>query len=794
LGFKSFFNITLNKMIKNIQLVLLIGIFLISFSCIKDIEDDEQYRRPDWLEGKVYTQIEAQPELSTFAKCIKLIGFDSVINVSGSYTVFAPDNDAFALYLQNHNEYNSVEDIPKEELLRLIKSHVIRDPWSVEQLRQLDVNGWIDTTDETNNKPKGFKRETLLRDRDLIYGVIQDDLNKYRIVDTLSSTWYRRHATDGNKYASIFFKEYLDIYGLKADDYLFYFGRSFENPQDIYYMDGKIIKKNIFAENGFIHIIDRVTEPLQNAYEILNTKTESISYSKFLDLINTFPSFFYNRDKTNAQPGAKLGYQVDSLFDITYPSLAFTILNEQTLAPSGATNITGNPTVRYHNGLVAPTNEAFDAFVNEYLVGSGKWGSIQNAPDFIRRMIVNTHMSISPIYPTYNNQNGFYNGEKDYVKIDLSESNIVHKQYGSNCSFIGVNNAIVPRAFSCVAGPIYLNRGYSYVMYAIERSGLLTALKEEGHNYSFFVESDENCRIDSSFIYGSELIGGQLVSSFSAYQKQGGSWKKNTLTISDLRNHLLNHIGTDVPKGIARKEFIKNLAGNYIIINNETGEYSGTAATMIGYLGSDSAHVINPPLISTNSYNGKTYAITNWFSFSSNSMFVKISTDTELSKFYSLLIKAGLVSNPNTLNAKFNFLSESEFYTVFAPTNNAFNDYNADTLSIDLLKQVLKTHFIQGAFIFTDGKTSSNYYETVRVDEKSTPYTTVFSKIYIEPGIDVINFQDKLGGSYLTVSESLATNYITGKLVTESTIKEQVSTGVIHKIDKVLLYKDLDSQ
>jgi hypothetical protein len=56
------------------------------------------YERPEWLLGKVYTQILEEAELTTFARCIELTGYDQIINVSGSYTVFAPSN---GFYLRN---------------------------------------------------------------------------------------------------------------------------------------------------------------------------------------------------------------------------------------------------------------------------------------------------------------------------------------------------------------------------------------------------------------------------------------------------------------------------------------------------------------------------------------------------------------------------------------------------------------------------------------------------------------------------------------------------------------------
>jgi uncharacterized surface protein with fasciclin (FAS1) repeats len=760
---------------------------IFSFGCKKDLQDI--YSRPSWLAGKVFTQIEAQPELSTFARCIKRTGYDTLINKSGSYTIFAPDDNAFSLYFQSHPQYKTIEDVPIDELRRIVEYHMIKDPWSEAQLRQLDIGGWIDTTAETNNKPRGFKRETFLKNKDTRYGVLKDEFGFYKLVDTLKSPWHRKVATDAAKYASIFYKEYFDIYKYQSTDYQFYFNRAFENPTDMYYMGGRVIKSNIFAENGFIHIIDKVNEPLQNAYEILNSKKET--YSEFLDLINSFPSFAYNQDKTNAQPGATLGVAVDSLFDISYPTLTFDILNEQTKAPSGTTGLTsiGNVTIRYQNGLVAPTNEAFADFVNEYFIGSGKWGSIKNSPSFIRRIVANTYMSTSPIYPSFF-QSGYISGEKDFIKMDKSA--IVEQQYGSNCTFIGVNKALIPRAFKSVTGPIYLNRGYSTAMYAIEEAQLLTALKKENNDYSLYVESDENCRIDSSLIAGVLITGGREMSSFSAYQKVGNKYTGYPLSDNDLRTLLMNHIGIETPRGIARKEFIKNMAGNFLIINNQTGEVSGTAPTKFGYNGTTEVHVV-PNLMSNNTDNGKTYDIKNWFSFAPTSLYVVLSNPGgPYYKFHNLIKKAGLADDAYS---KYTFLSDNEFYTVFAPNNAAIDAYRTDTLTSDQLKKFVRMHFVQGNLIFTDGKKNSDYYETARIDERSTPYTTVFTKIYIKPDIDVINIMDKSGNNYVTINESAVANMIMGYQVSTNSppFPVIVSNAVVHEIDKVLLIKDLDT-
>jgi uncharacterized surface protein with fasciclin (FAS1) repeats len=751
--------------------------------CINDPYEDPKYKRPDWLAGKVYTQLKADPDLSTFTRCVELTGYDTIINVSGSYTVFAPNNEAFSEYFQDHPEYSSVEDIPIEILTKIVKYHILQNPWSKVQLRSLDVFGWIDTLDIENNEPKGYKRETLLLEKNQNVGarkVLIRDLNEERIIiiDSLATKWRRKISVDSRKYTPIFYKEYFSIYDLSLSDYEFYFGRPFENINDIYYANGRIIGDEIFAENGFVYNIDRVIEPLQNAYQILSS-TNGGQYKIFLDMVDLFPSFTYNNEKTMDQPGAEQGLEVDSLFDLTYPMLTFNIYNEKTKAPSGTMGLPGNVTIRYHHGLFAPTNSAINEFVSHYLAVPGGWTTLEDSPDHIKRILVNTHMCINPVYKS-DIDNGFYNGEEDIVRLDLST--VVQRQYGSNCTFLGINKVIVPRAFSSVTGPVYLQRGYSKVMYAIEAAGLLPALKREHQNYLFYVESDRNTSLDSSLVYDARQ------KRFSLWQITGSSRTKFNLTTNDLRTLLMNQVGTEIPRNAgAKKEFIKNLAGNYLIINNETGEVTGTAPTTQGYKG---VPVTNyPSQLSTDADNGITYDVADWFNFSATTLFLLISTNYP--DFHKLLQKAGLSLDREY---RYSFISENDNYTVFVPTSAALNTYKADTLNINDLKKFLLLHFIQGELIFTDGNKPSGYYETARTDEKSTPYSTTFTQLYIGTDYDLINIEDRAGNIYLSVPESERTNKLAGRNLGAGTetIPVVINNGVIHEIDKVLVFTEVN--
>jgi uncharacterized surface protein with fasciclin (FAS1) repeats len=391
-------------------------------------------------------------------------------------------------------------------------------------------------------------------------------------------------------------------------------------------------------------------------------------------------------------------------------------------------------------------------------------------------------MCANPIYLT-NIENGFLNGESDMVKLD--KSTIVQKQFGSNCSFIGLNKAIIPRAFKSVTGPVYQQRGYSTAMYAIEKAGLLPALKRENQSYMLFIESDANLRLDSSLFYE------PVAERFFAFQNSGSLSTRVNFTLNDIRVMLLNHIGTSLPQGLAKIEFIRNLGGTYIIVNNETKEMTGTALTTRGYNGGFPAANLKPRQISVNADNGNTYEIDNWFSFSAADIYSKISTT--FPKFHKLLVTAGLA---NEKEYRYNFISESEYYTVLAPNDAAIDQFNAAALTKEQLQKFLMLHFIQGHLIFTDGNKPASYYETTRIDEKSTQFTTLYTQIYIQPEPDQISVRAKTGEVYLTIPESQKANIIASRTIGTGTeaVPNILSNAVIHEIDKVLIFDQVDTK
>lgn len=771
--------------LKNAHVLFLFLITLVFYACEDEVI--EKYKRPDWLAGKVYTQVAEKEELSTFAECLRLAGYDSIINVSGSYSVFAPTNEAFSEWLMS-KQYANVEAVPEEELARLVKYHIIQNPWSKSQLQSLDIYGWIDTLDINNNSPRGNKRQTLLFEKNRKYGVVKNGVvtnplnEELAIVDTLNSNWYRRVITDSRKYAPFFYKQFFTINNLESADYEYYFNRSFVGGNDIYFSSAKTVGDEIFAENGFVHVIDKVVEPGLNAFELLDRKDQPNNYSDFLNLVNRFPVFTYNERATNEQPGADLGLKLDSLFDVSYPELAFDILNEKADPPKGVSGLPENVTIRYHNGMFAPTNAALSDLTAKFISVPNGWGSLDLAPKHIKRIIANSHMSYQAVYPS-DFTKGIYNGEQDIVT--LNESSVVERQYGSNCTFIGLNKAVIPRAFSSVTGPVYLRPGYSTNMYAIERVALLPALKRKQKDYMLFVLNDSKLLNDSSLIYNS------LRREFYVYRKTGASAEKVTLTANDIRTLLMNHVGVEQPKGLARKEFLSNMAGSYIIVNNVTGEVSGTSKTTEGFQGYEQAPNY-PRKVSEDADNGTTYEIDNWFDFGTVNIYNNIKTKFPL--FFKLLEQQGYTK---ATTESITFLSDNDIYTIFAPSDEAMKAFSSSGYTKEELERFIKLHFVQGRIIFTDGNKPSGYYETLRLDKRSTEFSKFYTQIHIETIPDFIKISDKSGIPFTTIEESEYTNILSGKDVSATStaiFKNIFDNAVIHKIDRVLIADQLDTK
>jgi len=733
---------------------LLLGILFILYVGCENFREHEKYKRPDWLPGKLYTTVSAQGNLTMFAECLRLTGLDTILDVSGCWSVFAPTDEAMEQYL-SENQYATVSDIPLDKLERITEFHIIQNPWSLEQLQSLSAYGWR-TGDDANRDSYAYKRQTILKNPVEKYWIKRKKNKEMIVIDSKISDGYKMVFVESRKYVPIFYDEYLETNGLTSEDFSFYFDRAYE-PGNVYYAGAKILQANLFAENGFVHIIDMVVNPMLNAQELLEREMPIETYKLFLEMVYWYyPTFEPNMSATNNQPEVRFGGLVDTLWDLNYYDLAFDLHKEST----GYEGPYANETLVRHNGLFAPTDDAFREFIDGILTvksGFPHWLDFRSLPWDIVEIIIDGHFKSVPIYPSTNHYQEIFIEGGRFQQI---EGDIIRKEFGSNCTFIGLNTYIPDRVFTSVTGPVFLRPPYSLFRRAMLYSGIEDDIAYKNGEICFFPIPDFALTSDSSLMLN-WIDYDQNRYNFMEFNR--GKEQIEFLSSGTIRNRILNHVGTSLPNGSANKEFIRNMEGNYIIWNHSDNTVQGNLPSTIGYNG-DIVTTCYPVQLDEPSDNGETFSVRYWFNFETKNMHAVLSG---YSKFFSLLVKAGLFDWDSF---DFSFLDRNENYTVFVPSEEALTSYQVDTLGIEELGELLKYHFIRGAMIFTDNKQPSGNY-----------FTTSGAILNIRTGPDIIEILDNTGNPYVLIPEKENSTNI---MISE----RSMVSSVVHEIDKVLIH------
>jgi len=735
------------------RLTLVALIVLFHTSCIDRFDDIEKYQRPENLQGKLYTQISAQENMSIFSQFMVDVGYDQVVDKTGTYAAFVPSDDAMRAYLMNKygtSEPGAIDSTIKADL---VKYHIIPMPWSKEQLQTLSSRGWINLNDVSNNKPTAFKRRTLLREPNRTYKIQRflSGGDPYDIIlpDDASSSTTRTVFNGSPKYVPLFYDGYMSAKELSPSDYSFYFNRSYDYGE-LYYANAKIIGDDIFAENGFVYTLDQVVEPLKNAEQLL----EEGPYAKFLQLIHNYPVFQFNQQATTAQEGASEGAEVEDLYNLSYTSTFPLNIHDEQVGSSSST-------VERHNGLFAPTDEAMDKIFDDYLKA---WGNSWSAvPKNIQRLFVNTHMATEAVYQK-DLISGFYNGAGDLIKNDDFE--IENVRYGSNSTLIGLGEAIIPKYFSSVSAPLLLDPTYNSFFGAYSSVNLLSALKDPATDFSLFIIDGGSVAQDST-LFVAELPDGRF--ELLAYDHAeedlvnllGGDYR------GIFTRKLFGHIGVQPILGHAKREFIETLDGRHIVVHNDT--VSGGVPSEYGLNSGRDTTVVFTQITDYPITNGRVYKSDGWLKFPTTNTFEYVRN----TKFLALLNRLGLASLDKQ---RLTFMDPTERYTIFVPSDAALNSIQVDTLSTEEIRELVSFHIVKGQLIFTDGRQQRDAYRTL--DNKF---------LHLDPQPDnllVLDKNDNVIYDKLVVSKR---SNLIGMHPQSIPEEYYISNAVVHKIDTVIM-------
>jgi uncharacterized surface protein with fasciclin (FAS1) repeats len=582
-------------------LMLILGILFILNSGCEEFSNHEKYTRPDWLPGKLYTTVLTQENLSMFAECLRLAGLDTILDHSGSWTVFAPTNEAMKQYL-SENHYVNISDIPSKNLERITEFHIIQNPWSFEQLQILTAYGWR-TADDGNKNSYAWKRQTMFKNDAEKYWIKKSN-NKVKILlDSTISDGYKKVYVGSRKYVPIFYDKYLDVNGLTSDDYRFYFDREYERG-NVYFGGARILKADIFAENGFVHIVDRVVNPMLNAMELLDREKPGESYKLFLEMVYWYyPAFEPNISATLNQPEVRRGGVADTLWDLNYSGLVFNLHNELVG--------TLNTTLVNQNGLYAPTDDALREFLDGILTihsGFPHWHDYKSLPPDIPGFIIAPNFKTAPLYPSSSQYKGIFRIGARYRQ---NEGDIIRKEFGSNCTFIGLKKYIPDRVFTSVTAPVFCRPAFSLFRQAMIYSGAYDQIANYNGQLYFFPIPDAALGPDSSLILN--WID-KDENRYNFMELNRSRDQIEVLSSNTLRNRILNQVGTAISGGTGNKQLIRTLRGNILTWDQSDNTIRGTLPSTIGYNGMI-VTTCSPVQLMEPADNGKTWSVNYWFNF-----------------------------------------------------------------------------------------------------------------------------------------------------------------------------------
>ncbi|MCD8262019.1 MAG: fasciclin domain-containing protein [Bacteroides sp.] len=434
-------------------------LFLLSFLMSCTDNNDDYYKRPDWLEPPVYEVLQERGKFTMYLQAVDKTLYSQVVCGSGNYTVFAPNDDAFQKFL-NEKGYKSVEDIPVAELNKIIGYSLVYNKFEYSRLCDAIVsNAWVEGTGmrkmtsyyKTIYKEKGQGEEHWVVDIDA-KGTNVNIYTPYRGIPVFTGSFM-----GGNSLGEL-------------DYTAFYLHTNYVGAN---VAAGEIVNRDIYAENGIIHEVSVVPYPLKNLDEMVNGNEKYSKFREFLyyEIAGTHRYVLYEEDVALAEEYKKIypDSAITTIFKKEFATIPYS-LNRENYASNS---------LRYEQGgytLIVPSNEAVEKFSKETLYKYTD--NIELIPVEIFDYFLKAHMSDMLLWPSHykmaQNSNGEYLNGEGRNGPDFLEGSIKEAFMASNGIFYYTDDVIKSKYFETVYAEFLINPAFSWLDDAYS-----TALKTE---------------------------------------------------------------------------------------------------------------------------------------------------------------------------------------------------------------------------------------------------------------------------------------------------------------------------
>ncbi|MCH7404355.1 fasciclin domain-containing protein [Belliella aquatica] len=742
----------MNKFTIRFYLPLLAIIMSLSMvSCQQEF--DEYYARPATLAGPVFQVLSDSSRFSGnfdhYLRLVEKAGYKETLSSAGFWTVFAPDDNAFEAYF-NEKGISGVEDIDDETAFQLVAYSLIYNAYDLTAL------GFYQTGPGADTLSSAFRRKTAY-----YTGVTRREVDgqQMEVIATNRNGIGNFAINDNNhKHVPYFLNHYLRQQDITGQDIEAFYNRSFSGAQ----VDrANISISNVRAENGIIHVLDRVIEPLPNIEDYLMSKPQ---YSLFKSILEMDYRPRNNNVAVNydANSYPQLTERYGALQQLMGPVHVKSYTGQLAFAPNNENFLRGNANDAQSNSwtLFAPENTALQQFLDDILLEN--YGALSNVPDEIIFDFVNMHMFQSAVWPSKFSENANALGEA--ARFDLG-SNITDKKILSNGLFYGTNKVQEGNFFFSVYGKPYLNPAYS-IMRTLLNNYRFT-ISSPGQNFGLIMMSNQQI-VDAGFEYN---------------QGTPTEWTFNgvaNLAFDRINRMLeLSMIRLGDPSELAdlnTPKIFETFGGEYVRIENNQIFASGNVDndTKLNFIVSES-HLAN---------NGYVLYTDGLLTFTQKTLAQTIFETPQFSRF-SEYLNGSSIYNRQTLQIE--GVGSGAFFTVLVPSNDAIDQAiidgklpaNPNTGNAEEREQIaafLKYHFIPRNTIVPDGKKI--------VNPSGEEFNTLYATLSGEVQKVIIDNSANGNTPPFTMTVRDGQGNIANVIIPQSNVL--ANRAVIHQLDRIL--------
>ena len=480
---------------------------LMGASLLQSCEDELLTGQPEWLGNSIYERLQNDTEGQSYSTLLRLVddlGQTEVLSHTGSKTIFAADDAAFARWFQNNRwGVHSYDQLTLSQKKLLLNTAMVNNAYLIELLSNASGN--------PPTKGASMRRTTAVS----IYDTV--DVMKASEMPIVPSWKPMREKgkdikvfKDGSA-RPIFhlLPEFMRVNGFTSAD-IRKLTNGASTSVDSSWINGvRVTQENITCKNGYIHKVQEVIEPIDNMAEILHKHS---NMSKWSHLLDRFSAPYYlqaeSREYNRLQKTDN-----DSVYTINYFSNISRGGDTLKIHPDGETVANAllifdpgwnqymytnpqNHDLHYDAGaMLVPTNEALEdwwqnkggaALRNQFK----EWDSV---PDKIIANLLNNNLLDAFINTIPSKFSSIIDDAQ--VRMNVTMNDVDSCYMGCNGVVYLTNKVFAPSSFSSVAFPAQIHTETMNILdWAIDQLGFRPFLNSMETTYSLLIPTNESLK------------------------------------------------------------------------------------------------------------------------------------------------------------------------------------------------------------------------------------------------------------------------------------------------------------